>query len=656
MDTIDEIGKRYRERAEAAQRELSKVQRQIYRISTLRLLLFVAGAAGTIGFRHEGWAVAGGIALAALLPFVLLMKRHNRLFYRKDYLEKKITVNRQELAALDYDTSGFDGGEEFADPAHLYAYDLDVFGAHSLFQYINRTCTEPGKRRLADWLGRHLERKEEILARQAAVRELAPDLEFRQRFRILGLLHKGQAADETELKAWAATRSVFRSNGFLRTLPVAVACINSVCLLLAFAGWLPASVCGTVWAFFVAAGFAFTGKVSKLQAVYGKKLQILGTYASLLRLMESRPMQCALLKGITNEIGGEGRQASLAISRLSKLMDGLDQRNNVFMYVILNGLFFWELRQVMRIEAWKEQYARELPRWLDTLARMDALCSLATFAYNHPDYPYPTLLDKSDLQLSAAEDAPLSSEEKTRVSEENGVSSQEANGMPAPEEDALTAGKAPDADTRFMLRAKAMGHPLMHRDRCVRNDIDMAKRPFFIIITGANMAGKSTYLRTIGINYLLACTGVPVCAEEMTVYPARLVTSLRTSDSLPDNESYFFAELKRLKLIIDKLHTGEELFIILDEILKGTNSADKQKGSLALIRQFMALRANGIIATHDLLLGTLADLFPRNIRNGCFEADITGDELTFSYRLRPGVAQNMNACFLMKKMGIAVTD
>ena len=164
------------------------------------------------------------------------------------------------------------------------------------------------------------------------------------------------------------------------------------------------------------------------------------------------------------------------------------------------------------------------------------------------------------------------------------------------------------------------------------------------------MAGKSTYLRTVGVNYLLACMGAPVWADEMEIYPARLVTSLRTSDSLTDNESYFFAELKRLKLIIDKLEAGEELFIILDEIL------NKQKGSFALIKQFMSMNANGIIATHDLLLGTLIEAFPENIRNYCFEADITNNELTFSYQKRNGVAQNMNACFLMKKMGIAVID
>ena len=192
--------------------------------------------------------------------------------------------------------------------------------------------------------------------------------------------------------------------------------------------------------------------------------------------------------------------------------------------------------------------------------------------------------------------------------------------------------------------------------QCVKNDALIPSRPYFLIITGANMAGKSTYLRTIGTNYLLACIGAPACCDALTLYPARLVTSLRTSDSLSDNESYFFAELKRLKRIIDMLNNGKELFIILDEILKGTNSTDKQKGSFDLIRQFMHLDTNGIIATHDLLLSRLAEQFPGNIRNYCFEADIKDNELTFSYRLREGTAQNMNACFLMKKMGIIIQE
>ena len=177
-----------------------------------------------------------------------------------------------------------------------------------------------------------------------------------------------------------------------------------------------------------------------------------------------------------------------------------------------------------------------------------------------------------------------------------------------------------------------------------------------MVVTGANMAGKSTYLRTIGVNFLLACMGMPVCARSLTVYPARPVTSLRTADSLAANESYFFAELKRLKMIIDRLNAGEKLFIILDEILKGTNSKDKQKGSLALMKQLIAKEACGIIATHDLLLGTLEDEFPHDIKNYRFEADITDNTLTFSYRMREGVARNMNASFLMKKMGITLSE
>ena len=599
---IEAIAADYRQRAERAEKNQRQVQQQIYRISLLRVFLFVGGITAAIALRHDGWWAWGGALAVTMLPFLALVKYHNRLFRRKDYLEKEAEINRQELAALDLDTSAFDDGKEYIDPAHLYAFDLDVYGPRTLFPCLNRTCTQPGRTRLAAWLGQHLEDKEEIEARQAAVQELSTLTDFRQRFRILGLLHKGQRADEAELQAWSVSPTMFRNRPVLRVLPYVVGGANALCLLLVLAGMMPASTWGTLWIAFVLLSYLFTGKVTRVQNVYGKKLQILGTYARLLRLMDGQPLQSKLLADIKEESG----RASHAILRLSKLMNELDQRNNYLMYTVLNGTFFWELWQIMRIERWKEQHAATLPAWLDAIGRMDALLSLATFAYNHPDYAYPTLI------------APT--------------------------------------DEPFRFRATALGHPLMPADRCVRNDFEMNRRPEFIIITGANMAGKSTYLRTVGINYLLACIGAPVCATRMELTPVRLVTSLRTSDSLTDNESYFFAELKRLKLIIDKLQRGERLFIILDEILKGTNSTDKQKGSLALIRQFMTLRANGIIATHNLALGTLADAFPGQIHNHCFEADITGDTLTFSYRLREGVAQNMNACFLMGKMGIAMVE
>ena len=603
MEKLEQIIATYQQIIQKAELELQSARKRIYYISLLRLVLFVGAIAGAVTFWADGWLYISVFAILPFILFVWLVKRHNFWFHRKDFLKKKIAINEQELRAIQYDFSDFEDGEEYIDSGHLYTFDLDVFGEHSLFQYINRTSTPVGKQHLADWFNSHLENKEAIEQRQEAIRELSTELEYRQQIRLLGLLYKGKPADTTEIKTWADSPSYYRKHTLLRIIPITVSIINLVCISLAFSGILPASAAGGVFISFVIFSSVFSKVITKLQTAYGKKLQILSTYADQILLTEKKEMHSPILQQLKAELTSQNQTASQAVRQLSKLMNALDQRSNLLMSTILNGLIFWELRQVMRIEQWKDTHAKDLPRWIETIGEIDAYCSLATFAYNHPEYIYPKICSQS-----------------------------------------------------FHLQAKGLGHPLMDRNKCVRNGIDIDKRPFFIIITGANMAGKSTYLRTVGVNYLLACIGAPVWADQMEIYPARLVTSLRTSDSLTDNESYFFAELKRLKLIIDKLEAGEELFIILDEILKGTNSMDKQKGSFALIKQFMNMNANGIIATHDLLLGTLIDSFPQNIRNYCFEADITNNELTFSYRMRDGVAQNMNACFLMKKMGIAVID
>lgn len=602
-DSITKIKDNYKSIISDTKQILKKTQNSIYHIGTIRLILFVIGIIGIIYFWSAGWIIICGIFAITFIPFLLLLKYHNRLFYKKDYLEKKIEINKHEIQAIDYDISSFDGGKEFIDPTNLYTYDLDIFGENSLFQNINRTSTEMGKKHLANWLNTHLINKNDIQNRQKSINELTPELNFRQEFRIRGLLYKGKMADEEEIKNWSESKSYYRNIFLLRILPYVVLSVNIVLFVLAALNIVSFSTFGVSFMSAVIISFAFTKNITSIQSMYGKKMQILSTYAQLLQLIEEKEVNNITLKEIKALLGNDSKTASRSINELSSLMHALDQRNNMLMALILNGLMLWELRQMMKIEAWREKYADSLPQWLEAIGRMDAYCSLSTFAYNNPDYIFPEISEKS-----------------------------------------------------FSFQASKLGHPLMNREKCVKNDINIEKRPYFIIVTGANMAGKSTYLRTVGINYLLACIGAPVVAEKMTIYPARLITSLRTTDSLTDNESYFFAELKRLKLIIDMLQRGEELFIILDEILKGTNSIDKQKGSLALIKQFMLLNTNGIIATHDLLLGTLAELYPNNIRNYRFEADIKNDELTFSYELREGIAQNMNACFLMKKMGIAGID
>ena len=360
---------------------------------------------------------------------------------------------------------------------------------------------------------------------------------------------------------------------------------------------------GLTFSLFVILSFSVIKRATVLQEEYGKKLKVLSTYARLITLAQNEKWNAEGIKDIIKKLEINGKSPAEALNALTKELDRLDLRNNQILYVVLEGSMFFQLRQMIRIETWKDKYGKYLSEWLEAVGKIDALCSLGTFAYNHPNYRYAEI-----------------------------------------------------TDTPFCYEAEELGHPLMPEGQCVKNDVLIPSRPYFLIITGANMAGKSTYLRTIGVNYLLACIGAPSCCKKMTVYPSQLVTSLRTSDSLSDNESYFFAELKRLKRIIEMLDDGMELFIILDEILKGTNSTDKQKGSFNLIRQFMSLKANGIIATHDLLLGELAKSFPEQIKNYCFEADIKNNELYFSYKVREGIAQNMNACFLMKKMGIVIEE
>lgn len=593
----------YTSRIAETAKELTNIKKRILHISLLRIVFFLAGITAVIALFHAGTGVLIGAVCCTFLPFLALIKLHNRFFARKEWLETQEQINRNELKGLEGDFSGFDEGKEFVNPEHPYSFDLDLFGRNSLFQAINRTCTHIGKQTLARWMQEHLTQKELIELRQQGVRDMSERNEFREEFRITGLVNHGKTSDVEEIRRWSESPSNLLHATWVKLTLWGVPLINIALLAGGLTGICSISWFGLMFMLFVIISFAVIKKATFVQQTYGEKLKTLNSYAKLIALARQQVWKSAEVQQLIEQLNIDGHSPAEALMQLSKELDRLDLRNNQLLYVILEGSIFFQLRQVVRIERWKERYGHHLMQWLETVGELDALCSLGTFAYNHPDYSYPSISDKP-----------------------------------------------------FQFIATAMGHPLMPAEQCVKNDALIPSRPFFLIITGANMAGKSTYLRTIGVNYLLACIGCPVCCKQLTLYPAQLITSLRTSDSLTDNESYFFAELKRLKRIIDLLNEGHELFIILDEILKGTNSADKQKGSLDLIRQFMHLQTNGIIATHDLLLGTLAEQFPDKIRNYCFEADIKENELSFSYKLREGVAQNMNACFLMKKMGIIIQD
>ncbi|MBS7342123.1 MAG: DNA mismatch repair protein MutS [Parabacteroides sp.] len=590
----------YQELIHTLSTEKNQVNRKIHIIGTIRLLLVIGALLMLYGFHQEGWYIIMGIILLFGLPFIGLMIFHNRLFFRRKYIDTQSELLVNEQKGLDLDYQAFDGGSEFIEGEHSFSLDLDLFGNKSLFQAINRTVTVEGKKRLATWLKQPLDQKNDIYQRQEAIQELSKQPEQFQSFYTNGKMTQEESNSLHKMEDLTQESSFFSQSSFWKIM-----------IWIIPSGWI-LLVIGSVMAgiaekwFGIYAAFSFViaywraKEVNRLYQSVDKMELIFNGYANLIKCIEEREFSSPLLQQLKQCFKRNNLSASEFLKQLSHHIGALNQRFSLA-GVLLNLFCLRDIRHAIALERWRQQHQSDMLSWIETLGTFDAFYSLGNFAFNHPKYTYPEI-----------------------------------------------------TDTYFQMQGKGLGHPLMKPNICVTNDIDIPQKPWFLIITGANMAGKSTYLRTIGVNYLLACTGLPVCAEKLVVYPAHLVTSLRTSDSLSENESYFFAELKRLKMIIDRLQTGEKLFIILDEILKGTNSIDKQKGSLALMKQLVANQSCGIIATHNLVLGTLEQEFPEQIKNYCFEADIQNDELSFSYRMRPGITQNMNACFLMKKMGITV--
>ena len=285
--------------------------------------------------------------------------------------------------------------------------------------------------------------------------------------------------------------------------------------------------------------------------------------------------------------------------KIKKILDRLDLRYNIVLSAPLNLLLLWNLQQVLDLEKWKRNQQSNFNLWFDTLAEFEALNSFGILFFNHPDWTFPGIKEEY-----------------------------------------------------FSIHGKEIGHPLIPKEKRVDNFIDIENKSELMLVTGSNMAGKSTYLRSIGVNVVLAMAGAPVCAETFSVSHVQLISSMRITDNLEESTSTFYAELKKLKTIIEKVNAGEKVFILLDEILRGTNSLDRHTGSKALIKQLIKKKAAAIIATHDLELANLKEDFSKNIRNYHFDVQVSNDELYFDYRLKPGVCNSLNASILMKKIGI----
>jgi len=581
--------------------QLNETKAKIRQTSVFRLLVFVVGAAAIYVSTYFSLALLFSIIAIALIAFGVLVKKHLTLYKQKQWFEALIKVNANELSILKMEANAEYSGKEFLDDSHPFSSDLDIFGKKSLFRLINRASTLSGKKQLAGKLSKPLKDEKIIKQRQQAIAELKTKTHWRQEFQATGLLNPEQENDVEGLITWAKSKNSSFNNLFYKGMLFLNPLVGfAVVLLMAFGTFNY-----SVFLVFLLLPFSIVGLklniINKEYELMGKKSKLLIKYSELFKLFEKETFTTDLLKQLKDEVATEEHSAFAETKKLSKIMTAFDYRLNMIVGFLLNIFFLWDILQIIRLENWKDRNSQKLEEWFEMLSTIDELNSFAGFNYS--------------FQLSVF----------------------------------------PEFSEDFSILAKNASHPFIHKEKSVGNPISINGWKHFNVITGANMAGKSTYLRTVGVNLILAMTGSAVFADRFVFKPVEIITGIKTSDSLQDGESYFFAELKRLKQIIVRLENGERLFIILDEILRGTNSADKQKGSLGLIKQLLNLNAAGIIATHDLALGKLIDSFPENISNKRFEVEITNNQLVFDYKIKDGISQNLNATFLMKKMGI-VTD
>ncbi len=581
----------YEEQLKKLGKELEVVQSKLSLSSLLRLVLFLlALALGYFSWREEPLLLIG---LAMVLPiFVFLIVRHNKLRYEKKLLEAQRQWNTTELRVLKRDYLHLPTGEAFETGNHAFSKDLDLFGRGSFFQYLNRTALPSGSQMLSDLLLSN--DIGNIPKKQEAVQELSQNPEWFQHFEAVATLVTAEVPAKNVV-AWLNTYTPFVPK-HIHTASFVYGGIS----LLAWALYLAGILSGyAVFGLFLL-GLGVTGRyikqIGKLSVQTSKVQATFRQYGKLLQLLEQKEFSSDLLKERQGQILNAGHTSSKAVHRFSKMLDALDQRNNIIIGLFTNGFMLRDLYVCKGIEAWIAKHKDEVAQWFGAIAFFDAYISMGNYTFNHQDHVFPR----------------IGATNKTMV-------------------------------------AKQCVHPLLAPETAVANDFGIANDEFFVI-TGANMAGKSTFLRTVGLQIVMANTGLPVRATAMDYSPIKLVTSMRTSDSLTDDESYFFSELKRLKYIIDTIKEMPH-FIILDEILKGTNSKDKAAGSKKFLEKLVGLQASGIIATHDLSLCEVAKSMDK-VKNHYFDAQIKDNELYFDYTFKEGICQNMNASFLLRKMGI----
>ncbi len=587
----------YQNRLNELQAHLKKLIQRKSSFAWLRLGSILAIAAAFYVLYSVGlvYVILAAVLLLIIFIRLIYLDLHNQS--RIEHTNRLIEINQEELNCLAGNYYHFNDGADHIPRDHPYANDLDIFGRASLFQYINRTTSETGSSLLADFL-KYPSNHNDIFQRQNAVKELTKKIAWIQDLQAFGMKKQITFSTKNRLAAWMEEPLIFlnfKPWKWLRYLLPAI--------IISIVGLYIFDIVGNTLFYltlliFAAIAYQINKVIAPMHEKLSKIADELQTLSESIDHIENESFRSPVLQELQSRFIDNNR-ASKEIYQLKKILDKLDLRYNLVLSAPLNILLLWNLQQALDLEKWKSKHKNNITQWFNVLGNFEALNSFAVLSFNQPDWVFPSVLPGY-----------------------------------------------------FLIQGENIGHPLITKNKRVNNFINIASSSELMLVTGSNMAGKSTYLRSIGVNGVLAMSGAPVCATEFKISEVQIISSMRIADNLEESTSTFYAELKKLKTIIEKVHRDERVFILLDEILRGTNSLDRHTGSKALIKQLIKHKAPAIIATHDLELADLKKEYPENILNYHFDVQVENEELFFDYRLKPGVCNSLNASILMKKIGI----
>jgi hypothetical protein len=538
------------------------------------------------------------LSLSTLWGFIYILLRHFRLLGKKREHETKRSMYINEINVLNLKGTEYYNGRDFIDPEHDFTSDMDVFGDHSVFVYLNRCATGVGNLQLSRLLS-NISPVSEIKARQEATRELADNNNWCVNLRTDLYNRKIRSFEKgflPEIKP--VSYKLKRPEIWIVTSYI----ILIICILAVITGSIYPSILILPIVFNIIV-FRVTGKfINTVKAGLEGREGILNDYRKVLQQFESKEWGSDYLNQLKVKIKRDGVSATDAIKKLGSLSQKLDYTLHMIMALILNFFFLWDLIICIKIARWFDEYAAKTNEWFEVIGKVEALISISNLQFNHPRWVYPEF-------------------------SENG----------------------------FQFRGEELGHPLIPENLRVCNNFDSHEGRKVSVITGSNMAGKSTFLRTVGVNIILAGTGGPVCAGSLTLSNFRIMTYLNITDSLSENTSTFYREIKRLKKILDSARHDNNVLLLLDELLRGTNSADKARGSIAITRELIMNQIPAIIATHNLELAQLQKDFPKQIENYYFDIIIDkNSKMLFDYKIKQGICNTFNASLLLREIGIDI--